>query len=203
MQKLTAGSILLTIVLALGACGSEEETENMMDEDMMDEETMEDNMSEQDMMEGDSEGHMNHSSSGEVPEELQEAENPEFEEGSRATIEAGHMEGMKGAEAVIEGAYDTTAYAVSYTPENGGEPVENHKWVIHEELEDPGEAPLQPGDTAVMNTDHMEGMMGAEAEIDSAENTTVYMITFTPTNGGDEVSNHKWVTGGELSETEE
>ncbi|RKD76418.1 uncharacterized protein DUF1541 [Sinobaca qinghaiensis] len=203
MQKITAGSILLTVVLALGACGSGEETENMMDEDMMDEETMEDNMSEQEMMGEDSEGHMNHSSSGEVPEDLQEAESPEFEEGSRAIIEAGHMEGMEGAEAVIEGAYDTTAYAVSYTPENGGDPVENHKWVIHEELEDPGEAPLQPGETAVMNTDHMEGMMGTEAEVDSAENTTVYMITFTPTNGGEEVSNHKWVTGAELSETEE
>ncbi|WP_374561485.1 hypothetical protein [Sinobaca sp. H24] len=80
MQKITAGSILLTVVLALGACGNGQENENMMDEDMMDEETMEDNMSEQEMMGGDSEGHMNHSSSGEVPEDLQEAENPEFEE---------------------------------------------------------------------------------------------------------------------------
>lgn len=208
MKKITIGSTLLASIIVLGACGNDEEPTNRMDEDMMmdedmsEQEMMDEDMSEQEMMDEDSEGHMNHSSSGEVPEDLEEADNPEYEEGSTAMIETGHMEGMEGAEAVIEGAYDTTAYAVSYTPENGGDPVENHKWVVHEELEEPGEEPLQPGDTAVMNTDHMEGMMGTEAEIDSAEDTTVYMITFTPTDGGEEVSNHKWVTEDELSDVE-
>jgi len=51
---------------------------------------------------------------------LQEAENPTFEVGSQAIIETDHMEGMKGAEATIVGAYDTTAYAVTYTPTDGG-----------------------------------------------------------------------------------
>ncbi|QYF85490.1 YdhK family protein [Brevibacterium sp. PAMC21349] len=32
------------------------------------------------------------------------------------------------------GAYDTTAYAVTYTPTTGGPKVKNHKWVIESKL---------------------------------------------------------------------
>lgn len=142
---------------------------------------------------------MDHSGSGEVPADLKEAENPTYEVGSQAIIETDHMEGMKGAEATIVGAFDTTAYALTYTPTDGGEPVENHKWVIHEELENPGDAPLEPGAEATISADHMEGMDGATATIDSAEETTVYMVDFVPTTGGEEVTNHKWVTESELS----
>lgn len=39
-----------------------------------------------------------------------------------------------GAKATIVGAYDTTAYAVTYTPTTGGPVVKNHKWVIESEL---------------------------------------------------------------------
>ncbi|HLR51893.1 MAG TPA: YdhK family protein, partial [Candidatus Avamphibacillus sp.] len=45
----------------------------------------------------------------------------------------------------------------------------------------------------------MKGMEGATAEIESSEKTTVYMIDYTPTTGGEEVKNHKWVTDSELS----
>ncbi|MGV2448111.1 UNVERIFIED_CONTAM: DUF1541 domain-containing protein, partial [Bacillus sp. ATCC 13368] len=31
---------------------------------------------------------------------------------------------------------------------------------------------------------------------------TVYMVDFTPTSGGEEVKNHKWVTESELSPAE-
>jgi len=155
--------------------------------------------SEENMHHGSGHGEMDHSSSGKVPDGLQEAENPAFEAGSQAIIENAHMEGMQGAEATIAGAYDTTVYAVTYTPTTGGEPVENHKWVIHEELKDPGGEPLEPGDKATRAADHMEGMDGAEATIDSAEETTVYMVDFVPTTGGEKVTNHKWVTEAELS----
>ncbi|TWT09261.1 YdhK family protein [Planomicrobium sp. CPCC 101079] len=143
--------------------------------------------------------HMDHSGSGEVPEGLAEAKAPAFKAGEQATINANHMDGMDGAEATIVGAYDTTVYSVTYTPVGGGNPVNNHKWVIHEELESPGDAPLKSGDKATLAADHMEGMKGAEATIDSAEETTVYMLDFTPTNGGEKVTNHKWVTESELS----
>jgi hypothetical protein len=77
---------------------------------------------------------MNHSSSSEVPKGLKEAMNPTFPVGSQAIIQADHMPDMKGAKATIVGAYDTTVYAVSYTPTTGGQPVKNHKWVTESEL---------------------------------------------------------------------
>jgi hypothetical protein len=78
--------------------------------------------------------HSNHSSSGEVPQGIKLAQNPTYKVGSQTIIQADHMPGMKGAKATIVGAYDTTAYAVSYTPTTGGQPVKNHKWVTDSEL---------------------------------------------------------------------
>lgn len=141
---------------------------------------------------------MDHSGSGEVPEGLQAAESPTYEMGSQVIVEADHMAGMQGVEATISGAFDTTVYSISYTPTDGSEPVEDHKWVVHEELENPGEEPLQPGTEVTVNADHMDGMDGANVTIDSAEETTVYMIDYTASTG-EEVTNHMWVTESELS----
>lgn len=143
---------------------------------------------------------MNHSGSSNVPEGLKVSENPKFEVGGQAIIESHHMEGMKGAIATIVGAYDTTVYTISYTPTDGGEKVENHKWVIHEEIQDAGDEPFKPGSEVKIIAEHMEGMDGVTAEIDSAKATTVYMVDFTTTDG-EEVTNHKWVTESELSPT--
>ncbi|MEK4523306.1 YdhK family protein [Psychrobacillus sp. FSL W7-1493] len=144
--------------------------------------------------------HMNHMDDGGViPEGLAEAENPKFEVGSKAIIEADHMEGMNGAEATIVGAFDTTVYAVTYESTTDGEKVENHKWVIHEELEATDGKGIV-GSNVMLNAKHMEGMDGAEAIIESSEDTTVYMIDYVSTTDGTEVKNHKWVTEDELSE---
>ena len=187
--------------ITLAACGdTQEDSMNPADPDNQIEmdENMDDNMDEE--LEDDmGHGGMEHSSSGEIPEGLADAENPTFGVGSQAIMNADHMPGMDGAEATIVGAYDTTVYALSFTPTTGGEPVENHKWVIHEELEDAGDTPLSAGDEAVIATDHMEGMDGASATIDSAEETTVYMVDFTTTDTDEAVTNHKWVTESELS----
>jgi hypothetical protein len=142
---------------------------------------------------------MNHSSSSEVPQGLKAAKNPKYAIGGQAIIQADHMPGMKGAKATIVGAYDTTAYAVSYTPTTGGQPVKNHKWVVHEEIKNVGNETLKPGSQVTLDADHMPGMKGATATIDSAEHTTVYMVDFTPTTGGQQVKNHKWVTESELT----
>ncbi|ALC83026.1 MULTISPECIES: YdhK family protein [Bacillus] len=192
LKKQVILSLIATLFLILGACA------NANDENTKNNEHAEHGEKTEDI-EGMDHDNMNHSSSGEVPEGLKEAENPTYKVGSHAIIETDHMAGMKGAEATIVGAYDTTVYTISYTPTTGGDRVENHKWVIHEELQDAGEAPLKPGTNVKVNADHMEGMDGATAEIDSAEKTTVYMVDFTQTNGGEEVKNHKWVTEGELS----
>lgn len=101
-----------------------------------------------------SEEHM-HSSSSELPEGLESAENPTYKQGSQVIIRADHMEGMNGAEATVLDAFNTTAYVISYTPTTGGEVVTNHKWVIQEELKDVGEEELQPGTEVVLEADHM------------------------------------------------
>lgn len=46
----------------------------------------------------------------------------------------------------------------------------------------------------------MPGMQGATATIDSVEDTTVYMVTYTDTETDDTVENHKWLTEEELGE---
>lgn len=142
---------------------------------------------------------MEHSSSGELPPGLQVAANPTYKVGSHAIIQSDHMPGMDGATATIVGAFDTVAYAVSYTPTTGGPRVTNHKWVVHEELAESGTNPLAPGTEVTIRADHMHGMDGAAATIDAAEHTTVYMIDFVPATGGEVVRNHKWVTESELS----
>ncbi len=188
----------LVTVLTISACGRNDEEASPKEHTNTEERTTNNEVSNGHS--GDHSG-MDHSGSGEVPEGLKEAENPKYKVGSKAIITHGHMEGMKGAEATIAGAYDTTVYSISYTPTTGGERVENHKWVVHEEITDAGEAPFKEGDEVKVNASHMEGMEGAAAEIDSVQEMTVYMVDFT-TADGQKVKNHLWVTETELSHAE-
>ncbi|MBT2581255.1 YdhK family protein [Planococcus sp. ISL-109] len=204
-NKLMMSALSVVAAVALGACNAND-TANDMNEQMEDNmgQDADDMYDQMDEFMDDEDGHMgmDHSGSGEVPDNLQEAQNPTYEVGSQAIIETDHMQGMMGAEATIAGAYDTTVYAVSYTPEDGGDPIRNHKWVIHEELEDAGGQPFAAGDEVVLDADHMQGMDGATATVDSAQQTTVYMVDFDMMGGGDRVMNHKWVTEDELSPVE-
>jgi hypothetical protein len=143
--------------------------------------------------------HMEHSSSGEVPDGLKVAEHPTYKIGDKVILKTDHMNGMKDAEATISRAFYTTAYVVTYTPTTGGPKVENHKWVIQEEIKDAGKKTLKPGTEVTLEADHMKGMKGASAEIVSSEKTTVYMVDYTPTTGGPVVKNHKWVTEDEVT----
>ncbi|MCM3571305.1 YdhK family protein [Neobacillus mesonae] len=140
-----------------------------------------------------------HSGSGEVPKGLKEAKNPAYKVGSQVIVNADHMKGMYGAKAVIKGAYDTTAYVVTYKPTTGGPLVTHHKWVIQEEIKNAGTTILKPGTEVTLEANHMKGMMGAKGTINSAVYTTVYMIDYIPTTGGPIVKNHKWVIESELS----
>lgn len=137
---------------------------------------------------------------GPPPEGIGAAADPTYPIDSTAVLTADHMPGMAGSEATITGAFDTTAYSVSYTPTDGGEPVVDHKWVVHEELEDPGEAPLPAGTEVVLEADHMPGMEGAEATIESSTEETVYMVDTTI--DGMEMANHKWFVESELQPAE-
>ncbi len=138
-------------------------------------------------------------SSAEIPKGLKEAKNPTYKVDSQVVVKADHMKGMYGAKGTVVGAYDTTAYAVTYTPTTGGPIVKNHKWVIQEEIKNAGTRTLEPGTEVTLEANHKEGMKGAKGTIDSAEHTTVYMIDYFPTTGGPMVKNHKWVVESELS----
>ncbi|MCC5893442.1 YdhK family protein [Exiguobacterium sp.] len=187
----TLGAMLLATSLA--ACG---DTNDTTEEDQAIDVT-EEQIAEQE----DEHGAMDHSGSGEVPAGLEEATDPTYPIDSTAVLTADHMLEMEGAEAKIVGAYETTAYAVTYTPTDGGEPVEDHKWVIHEEIDTSEPAPLADGTEVTLQADHMDGMDGATATIESSEETTVYMVNFMLQDGS-EVTNHKWVTESELQPKE-
>ncbi|MGM9923833.1 MAG: YdhK family protein [Bacillus sp. (in: firmicutes)] len=197
IKSLQTGMVSLLSVLMLTACGdNNDETDHTKENTPATEESAGQNSQHEGM---DQEDMDMHSNAGDVPNDIKAAENPAYKVGNKAIMDADHMEGMNGAEAVIAGAYDTTAYTITYTPTDGGEPVENHKWVIQEEIENAGDQKLEPGTEVTLNADHMKGMDGAKAVIDSAKDTTVYMIDYMPTTGEDEVKNHKWVTEDELS----
>lgn len=111
-------------------------------------------------------GHAHKPEGGPPPEGMEKANSPTYPVGTTVTLTADHMPGMKGSEATISGAFDTTAYSVSYTPTDGGERVTNHKWVVREELENPGNAPLEEGTEVVLDADHMAGMDGDDRQLD-------------------------------------
>lgn len=71
-----------------------------------------------------------------IKEEIAEAKDVEepLELGTEVTLDASHMEGMKGALATIESAEATTIYMVDFKPTTGEEMVRNHKWVTEDEL---------------------------------------------------------------------
>lgn len=146
---------------------------------------------------------MKHDESGKIPEGLVEAENPTYPEGSEVTIQTDHMPGMMGATGEVVGAFDSITYEITYNDTKTGEEIANHKWVVHEEVENAQDEPYQVGDKVVLEANHMPGMQGATATIDSAEDTTVYMVTYTDTETDDTVENHKWLTEEELGEEEQ
>lgn len=196
-KKVLVGCVSLFLIVILAACsGNTEETSSKSASSSSGSSHNMDNM---DMSSGSSMDMDMHSDSGKVPGHLKSAKNPAFKVGSKAVIHANHMPGMNSAEATIVGAYDTTVYAVSYTPTTGGERVTNHKWVIQEDIQNAGDTPFKPGEKVTLAANHMKGMKGAKATVDSAKHTTVYMVNYMPTNGGKEVTNHQWLTEDELS----
>jgi len=145
-------------------------------------------------------GHDHKPHGGPPPEGIEESSDPTYAVGETVVLTADHMPGMEGSEATISGAFDTNTYSVSYTPTNGGDPVTDHKWVVHEELESPGEPPLEEGTEVVLNADHMTGMEGAEATVDSSTDETAYMVDLEM--NGMEMTNHKWVVESEIQPAE-
>ncbi|EZW75889.1 YdhK family protein [Staphylococcus saprophyticus] len=178
MKKLS--SIIVASGLVLSACSTGSKEENNGSKDQKEEE------------------HMEHKSESKAPDDMKRTDDSKFKKGDEVTITAGHMPGMKNAEATVKGAYETYAYVVSYTPTNGDEKVSNHKWVVNEEVADAPENGFKKGDTVKLEADHMPGMKGAEAKIDDVNKTTVYVVDYRSTENDKMVKNHKWMTSNEL-----
>ena len=68
-----------------------------------------------------------------VQQEIQDAGNQRLADGTEVTLEAEHMEGMKGAKATIASSTDETVYMVDY--EADGMRMTNHKWVVESEIQ--------------------------------------------------------------------
>lgn len=144
------------------------------------------------------ENHMNHNSESKALEDMTSTKKGKFKPGDKVTITTAHMPGMKSAEATVKGAYKTHAYVVSYKPTNGDEKINNHKWVVNEEIKDAPEKGFEKGATVKLEANHMDGMKGAQAKIDDVKNTTVYMLDYKSTKNNKMVKNHKWMIGDEL-----
>lgn len=183
----TFAAITAVTALTLSGCSSPEEDEGAPP-------SQEQTQGESPSSEGESHAHP--ADGGDPPEGIKEASDPKYASGDEVTLTADHMPGMEGAKATIAGAFDTTTYSVSYTPTDGSDPVKDHKWVVHEELGSPGKAPLKDGTEVTLAADHMPGMKGAEATIDSSTNETVYMVDVD--TDGMTMTNHKWVVEDEI-----
>lgn len=131
---------------------------------------------------------------------LKKAENPKYPVGTNIVLTTDHMEGMKDATGTVSGVYDTTVYAVDYTPSDGGEEVKNHKWVIKEEFEDSENKTYAVGYEVTLKNGHMSNMGGksVKAKIVEVVKGPVYMVDYKPTDGSKEVKNHQWVVESEL-----
>lgn len=92
------------------------------------------NMTEIDSLDEGGHRDMVHDESGEIPKGLKRAENPTYPKGSEVIIQAEHMPGMPGANATIDSAENTIVYMITYTDTETGQSVENHKWLIEDEL---------------------------------------------------------------------
>lgn len=200
---------LLTSALLLGACSSGEssqenqnhssESEHMshMDDSSHHMEESSGHMNHQDM-------EMEHNRNEEKPENMQDADNPEYPVGEKVKVTDAHMDIMEDVTATVSGAYDTTLYQVTFTPEGSDEPMKDHKWVVKEELESDSDSDdFEVGDKATLKADHMAGMQGQEAVITGTHDGPAYMIDFEPADGSEKFTNHKWVTEDELGPNEE
>lgn len=78
------------------------------------------------------------------------------------------------------------------TEESGEQPADSHLMVTE------GTPTYPIGSKALITANHMEGMEGAEATIVEAFDTIAYIVSYTPTTGGDRATNYKWVIHEEI-----
>ena len=77
----------------------------------------------------------------------------------------------------------------------------DHGMVSPTENFTPAQDPVNPvGAQVILSADHMPGMNGAIARISGAFSTTLYAITYTRSDTGEVVKDHKWVIHEEIAD---
>lgn len=193
LMKLFLG---LTLVGSIGVAGSQ----SIMAQDVTEDENETEIVETMDVL---GHSHMEHDDEGRLPGGIKIMREPTYKVGDDVILNHGHMAGMEGAQAVIVAAFETTAYEISYTATDGSGPVLNHRWIVHEEVENYQETPYMVGDQIVVDAYHIAGMEGADATIDDVTTQTVYMIDYVDTQTGELIINHKWVVEEELMPVED
>ena len=192
--KIAAAGVLLTAVLLSGCSATDAEESPPPTSEESQPPASEDH--------GDHSDHSDHSAmdhpadGGPAPEGMTESPDPTYPVGTEVILTADHMAGMDGATATVVGAYDTYTYSVDFTPTTGGDRIEDHRWVVQEEIDDAGEDRLADGAEVTLAAEHMSGMDGAAASIFSSTEETVYIVDFEA--DGMTMTNHKWVAESEM-----
>lgn len=137
-----------------------------------------------------------HGSSKKV-NDLRKAKQPKYKADSKVKLSADHMKGMKGANATIVNAYASKLYAVDYKSTSDKKVVKDHKWVTNDEIEG-NRKEYKKGDKVTLTADHMPGMKKSSAKIVEIKHGPAYMVNYQPTNGGKQVTNHKWIAEDEI-----
>lgn len=73
-----------------------------------------------------------------------------------------------------------------------------HKNSLPTDLKKATNPKYKVGSSVKLTADHMNGMKDATAKVTGAYDSPLYVIDYTPTNGGQEVKNHKYVVKTEL-----
>ena len=196
IKKRTCLVILSSIVfvLFLSACSSSNEPTTS--ETQTSSSTLSTTEKSSDSMDSKDDMMMEHNRNEAEPIDMSDAKDPKFPVGSQALITSDHMEMMENTVATIKGAYDTTLYQVTFTPEGMDEPMKDHKWIVTEEIE---EKEFEDGDEVTLLADHMTGMENQKAIITGSQAGPAYMVDFKPNDGSEAFVNHKWLAEDELS----
>lgn len=67
-------------------------------------------------------------------------------------------------------------------------------------LEESPNPEFEVGSKVTIKADHMKGMDGAEGMVTGAYDTIAYVVDYKPTDGGEEVKDHKWVIQEEIKD---
>ncbi|OEK71142.1 hypothetical protein AST01_02720 [Staphylococcus equorum] len=74
---------------------------------------------------------------------------------------------------------------------------------VPDDMTSTDDSKFKKGDEVTITVGHMPGMKNAEATVKGAYETYAYVVSYTPTNGDEKVSNHKWVVNEEVADAPE